>query len=33
MVKNYLVQMPSGVPVACVATGKAGVKNATLLVA
>jgi len=26
-----IVQMPSGVPVACVATGKAGAKNAALL--
>lgn len=26
-----MVQMPSGVPVACVATGKAGAKNAALL--
>ena len=28
-----MVQMPSGVPVACVATGKAGAKNAALLAA
>jgi len=27
------VQMPSGVPVACVATGKAGAKNSAILVA
>lgn len=28
-----MVQMPAGVPVACVATGKAGAKNAALLAA
>jgi len=28
-----MVQMPSGVPVACVATGKAGAKNSALLAA
>ena len=28
-----IVQMPSGVPVACVATGKAGAKNSALLAA
>ena len=28
-----MVQMPSGVPVACVATGKAGAKNSAILAA